>query len=76
MMFDYICVIYNVVKDIQLCQILEIRFVCCLSGLELFNIYDDLLFVNVGECINVIGLKKFFCLICEEKFVEVLEVVQ
>lgn len=72
----YIEVIVKVVVKYLLWVILEIFWVCCLFGLELFIIDCSLLFVNVGECINIIGLVKFVWLICEENYVEVFEVVQ
>ena len=73
---DHIRAIYNAVKDIKPRQIPETRPACRLSGLEPFNIYDDSLFVNVGERTNVTGSKKFLRLIREEKFAEALEVAQ
>lgn len=42
--------------------ILVLRF----FGLEFFMVFEDVLFVNVGECMNVIGLVKFCRLIKEE----------
>lgn len=73
---DHIRAIANAVKDIQPRQIPETRAACRLSGLEPFNIYDDSLFVNVGERTNVTGSKKFLRLIREENFAEALEVAQ
>ncbi|MCH7313696.1 methionine synthase [Acinetobacter sp. ANC 3882] len=73
---DHIRAIYNAVKDIKPRQIPETKTACRLSGLEPFNIYDDSLFVNVGERTNVTGSKKFLRLIREEKFAEALEVAQ
>ena len=73
---DHIRAIYNAVKDIKPRQIPETKPACRLSGLEPFNIYDDSLFVNVGERTNVTGSKKFLRLIREEKFAEALEVAQ
>ncbi|MEG1489201.1 methionine synthase [Acinetobacter sp.] len=71
---DHIRAIYNAVKDIKPRQIPEIKPACRLSGLEPFNIYDDSLFVNVGERTNVTGSKKFLRLIREENFAEALDV--
>ncbi len=71
---DHIRAIYNAVKDIKPRQIPEIKPACRLSGLEAFNIYDDSLFVNVGERTNVTGSKKFLRLIREENFAEALDV--
>lgn len=52
-------------------------FVCfiCLFGLELLVIILDLLFINVGECINVIGSVQFCKLIKEGCYEEVVDVV-
>ena len=50
---DHIRAMYNAVRDIKPRQIPEIKPACRLSGLEPFNIYDDSLFVNVGERTNV-----------------------
>lgn len=71
---DHIRAIYNAVKDIKPRQIPEVKPACRLSGLEPFNIYDDSLFVNVGERTNVTGSKKFLRLIREENFAEALDV--
>lgn len=71
---DHIRAIANAVKDIAPRQVPETVPVCRLSGLEPFNIYDDSLFVNVGERTNVTGSKKFLRLIREENFAEALEV--
>ena len=73
---DHIRAIYNAVKDIAPRQIPEIKPACRLSGLEAFNIYDDSLFVNVGERTNVTGSKKFLRLIREENFTEALDVAR
>ncbi|WP_288405521.1 homocysteine S-methyltransferase family protein, partial [uncultured Acinetobacter sp.] len=73
---DHIRAIYNAVKDIQPRSVPETVPACRLSGLEPFNIYDDSLFVNVGERTNVTGSKKFLRLIREEQFAEALEVAQ
>ncbi|MFX5869790.1 homocysteine S-methyltransferase family protein, partial [Acinetobacter baumannii] len=50
---DHIRAIANAVKDIAPRQVPETVPACRLSGLEPFNIYDDSLFVNVGERTNV-----------------------
>ncbi|MFT0695202.1 methionine synthase [Acinetobacter bereziniae] len=71
---DHIRAIYHAVKDIKPRQIPETKPACRLSGLEPFNIYDDSLFVNVGERTNVTGSKKFLRLIREENFAEALDV--
>ena len=71
---DHIRAIYNAVKDIPPRKIPDIKPACRLSGLEPFNIYDDSLFVNVGERTNVTGSKKFLRLIREENFAEALDV--
>lgn len=47
-----------------------------LSGLEPYNISDELLFVNVGERTNVTGSAKFLKLIKEELFEEALDVAR
>ncbi len=73
---DHIRAIYQAVKDIPPRKIPETVHACRLSGLEPFNIYDDSLFVNVGERTNVTGSKKFLRLIREENFAEALEVAQ
>ncbi|WP_445115196.1 methionine synthase [Acinetobacter sp. WZC-1] len=73
---DHIRAIYNAVKDIPPRQIPDIKPACRLSGLEPFNIYDDSLFVNVGERTNVTGSKKFLRLIREENFAEALDVAR
>ena len=73
---DHIRAIYEAVKDIKPRQIPEIKPACRLSGLEAFNIYDDSLFVNVGERTNVTGSKKFLRLIREENFAEALDVAR
>lgn len=73
---DHIRAIANAVEGIAPRQIPDIKPACRLSGLEPFNIYDDSLFVNVGERTNVTGSKKFLRLIREEKFAEALEVAQ
>lgn len=73
---DHIRAIYNAVKDIQPRSVPKTVPACRLSGLEPFNIYDDSLFVNVGERTNVTGSKKFLRLIREEQFAEALEVAQ
>ena len=73
---DHIRAIANAVKDIAPRQIPETKPACRLSGLEPFNIYDDSLFMNVGERTNVTGSKKFLRLIREENFAEALEVAQ
>ncbi|ENU58821.1 5-methyltetrahydrofolate--homocysteine methyltransferase [Acinetobacter guillouiae MSP4-18] len=71
---DHIRAIYNAVKNIPPRKIPDIKPACRLSGLEPFNIYDDSLFVNVGERTNVTGSKKFLRLIREENFAEALDV--
>ena len=73
---DHIRAIANAVNGIAPRQIPDIKPACRLSGLEPFNIYDDSLFVNVGERTNVTGSKKFLRLIREENFAEALEVAQ
>nr|WP_298891369.1 methionine synthase [uncultured Acinetobacter sp.] len=73
---DHIRAIANAVEGIAPRQIPDIKPACRLSGLEPFNIYDDSLFVNVGERTNVTGSKKFLRLIREENFAEALEVAQ
>ncbi|MFU8927442.1 methionine synthase [Acinetobacter puyangensis] len=73
---DHIRAIYQAVKDIKPRQVPETVPACRLSGLEPFNIYDDSLFVNVGERTNVTGSKKFLRLIREENFAEALDVAQ
>lgn len=73
---DHIRAIYNAVKDIKPRQIADVRPACRLSGLEPFNIYDDSLFVNVGERTNVTGSKKFLRLIREENYAEALDVAR
>ncbi|TCM65179.1 methionine synthase (B12-dependent) [Acinetobacter calcoaceticus] len=73
---DHIRAIYNAVKDIPPRQLPDIRPACRLSGLEAFNIYDESLFVNVGERTNVTGSKKFLRLIREENFAEALDVAR
>ncbi|MFW3962619.1 methionine synthase [Acinetobacter radioresistens] len=73
---DHIRAIYNAVKDITPRQIPQIKPACRLSGLEPFNIYDESLFVNVGERTNVTGSKKFARLIREENYAEALDVAR
>ncbi|MHA3051244.1 methionine synthase [Acinetobacter sp. ANC 4640] len=72
----HIRAIYEAVKELPPRQVPETIPACRLSGLEPFNIYNDSLFVNVGERTNVTGSKKFLRLIREEKFAEALEVAQ
>lgn len=55
--FDYIEVIVNVVVKYLFWKILEWKKLLCLFGLELFIGDENILFINVGECINVIGFK-------------------
>lgn len=57
---DHIRAIANAVKDIAPRQVPETVPACRLSGLEPFNIYDDSLFVNVGERTNVTGSKNSY----------------
>ena len=72
----HIRAIYEAVKDIPPRQLPKIKPACRLSGLEPFNIYDDSLFVNVGERTNVTGSKKFARLIREENYAEALDVAR
>ena len=55
-------------------QLPDIKPECRLSGLEAFNIGDDSLFVNVGECANITGSAKFKRLILNEEFEEALDI--
>lgn len=64
--FEYIVVIVKVVEGVKLRVLLDLKVECCFLGLELFNIGFEILFVNVGECINVTGFVCFKCLIKEE----------
>lgn len=73
---DHIRAIAQAVKDLPPRKIPEIAPACRLSGLEPFNIYNDSLFVNVGERTNVTGSKKFLRLIREENFAEALDVAR
>ncbi len=52
----------------------EIKAACRLSGLEPLNIFEDSLFVNVGERNNVTGSAKFKRLIIEENYDEAIEI--
>ncbi|KAA8735341.1 methionine synthase [Acinetobacter qingfengensis] len=72
----HIKAIADAVKHIKPREVPETVPACRLSGLEPFNIYDDSLFVNVGERTNVTGSKKFLRLIREENFAEALDVAQ
>lgn len=47
-----------------------------LAGLEPFNVFEDSLFINVGERTNVTGSAKFRRLIKEEAFEEALQVAR
>lgn len=44
-------------------------------GLELLEQIFEMNFINVGEWCNVVGFCKFFCLINEKKYEEVLSIV-
>ncbi|KEQ16126.1 methionine synthase [Endozoicomonas numazuensis] len=57
-------------------QIPEIPAACRLSGLEPFNIFEDSLFVNVGERCNVTGSARFKRLIIEEDYDTALDVAR
>jgi len=52
----------------------DIPIACRLSGLEPLNIFEDSLFVNVGERNNVTGSAKFKRLIIEENYDEAIEI--
>ncbi len=52
----------------------EIKTMTRLSGLEAFNISEDLNFINVGERTNVTGSLKFKRLIKEESYEEAVQV--
>lgn len=75
LMFDYICVVVQVVVFYLFCVIFEQLLLMCLFGLEFFILIKDILFVNVGEWINVIGSVKFCKLIINGDYVIVLDVV-
>lgn len=57
-------------------QIPELSKHCALSGLEPLNIYEDSLFVNVGERTNVTGSAVFKRLIVEGNFEAALDVAK
>ena len=57
-------------------QIPKIRPACRLSGLEPFNIFEDSLFVNVGERCNVTGSARFKRLILAENYDIALDVAR
>lgn len=75
LMFDYIVVIVCVVEGLLFCVIFEIELCLWFFGLELFIKIDDIFFMNVGECMNVIGLVKFCKLIINVDYIVVLDVV-
>lgn len=52
-----------------------IDYMMCFVGFELFNVMFGMFFINVGECINVIGLKVFVWMIFNGQFDEVFVVV-
>ncbi len=54
----------------------DLPVACRLSGLEPCNIYEDSLFVNVGERTNVTGSARFKRLIKEELYDEALDVAR
>jgi len=54
----------------------EVKPACRLSGLEPCNIFDESLFVNVGERANVTGSAMFKRLILEENYDQALEVAR
>ena len=67
---EHIKEISNAVKKIQPRSPSKITKIQRLSGLEAFNISDDVNFVNIGERTNVAGSPKFLKLIKEEKDLE------
>ncbi|MFI2818378.1 methionine synthase [Vreelandella piezotolerans] len=71
---DHIRAIAEAVHSMAPRQVPERSKACRLSGLELFNIEADSLFVNVGERTNVTGSARFKRLIVEEDFTTALEV--
>lgn len=72
----HIRAIYNAIKDLPPRHVPDTIPACRLSGLEPFNIYNDSLFVNVGERTNVTGSRKFARLIREEQYGEALDIAR
>lgn len=68
---EYFVLIVGVKLYILVCKLDCMWFL----GLELLEVKFEINFVNVGECCNVVGLCKFFCLINEKKYDEVLFIV-
>ena len=73
---EHIKAIADSMADIERRQIPEIKVGCRLSGLEPFNIFQDSLFVNVGERCNVTGSARFKRLIIEEDYDTALDVAR
>jgi len=72
----HIQAIAEAVKDCKPRQVPDIKPALRLSGLEAANIYEDSLFVNIGERCNVTGSAKFKRLILEDEYDEALEVAE
>lgn len=71
---EHIKAIADAIDGLAPRQIPDIAPECRLSGLEAFNIGENILFVNVGERANVTGSAKFKRLILNEEFEEALDI--
>ncbi|THB67227.1 MAG: methionine synthase [Gammaproteobacteria bacterium] len=71
---EFISAIAEAVKGVPPRIPPQIKKGCRLSGLEPLNIFDDTLFINVGERNNVTGSAKFKRLIIEKDYEAALEV--
>jgi len=73
---EHIKEIANSVKQFQARRIPEIKPACRLSGLEAHTIYQDSLFVNIGERCNVTGSARFKKLILDGEYEAALVVAR
>ncbi len=71
---EHIEAIADAIKDMPPRKIPAIKPECRLSGLEVFNIGDNSLFVNIGERANITGSAKFKRLILNEEYEEALDI--
>jgi len=72
----HIQAIADAVKDAQPRPVPQPQAACRLSGLEPFNIFEESLFVNIGERCNVTGSAKFKRLILEGDYEAALDVAR
>ena len=73
---EHIKDIADSVKQFKSRLIPKIKPACRLSGLEAYTIYEDSLFVNVGERCNVTGSARFKKLILDGEYEEALAVAR